>query len=90
MQEIINLNVPRSWLEQFDQGAGITDDDAERFASALADEVLAEMPEGHDNQVVYWVVDHDGYGTKPSATDGWEITDEMISRALKTAWDLVM
>lgn len=89
MPEIINLNVPRSWLEQFDQGAGITDDDAERFASALADELLAEMPEGHDNQVVYWVVDHDGYGTRPTASN-WEITSEMIERALKAAWDLRM
>jgi hypothetical protein len=82
--EIINLKVPRVWFEQFDQGGGLpTDDEMESFASALADELIEEIPgvPGEDFRIVYFVVNHEGYGSKPTAGD-WDITPEMINRAL--------
>jgi len=64
----------------------MTDEDREAFASALADELIAELPEG-EHQVLYDVVPDDRYGDRPSAGN-WDITEDMIDRALKSTWGL--
>ncbi len=79
MSTTIQLRVPMQWFDQFGETSR---EEAMQFASALSDELLADLPEGSDYNIIYDVVDDERYGTAPTAGD-WNITDKMIESALR-------